>query len=255
MWAAAFGSEIGTTKSQISALSSDTRLSLSDDATEPAVFPSNPTPKDFDSIITLTRSVEIALSSPFPRVHLIHALKWFPSLRDAKSRKDAFIKDRLDDAWKRFSTKTDGKLKSATDLLVQIEVAMAEKEARPPVYDTPAIRDELFGFLAAGHDTTSITLRCGLKFLTANQQPQIKLRKALTQCFNSVEQPSVQGITNADIPFLDATIQDVHRLGGKLSANVRIALCDTRVLGCHIPKGTDIFMVSERWRELYSRRD
>jgi len=73
---------------------------------------------------------------------------------------------------------------------------MAKKEGRQPQYDTPVIRDELFGFLVryrtlkalseictdlylfclqvAGHDTTSITVCWGLKFLTAYQQAQVR---------------------------------------------------------------------------------
>jgi cytochrome P450 len=37
-------------------------------------------------------------------------------------------------------------------------------------HDLQTIRDELFGFLVAGHDTTSTTLCWGVKFLTQHQE-------------------------------------------------------------------------------------
>lgn len=73
--------------------------------------------------------------------------------------------------------------------------------------------------------------------------------------------PTVQEIVHSETPYLDATIEEFHRLGGTAPAIMRVALqvsdqgqyvqdrdadqCykDTQILGHHIPKGTDVFMV------------
>src|SRR5256714_6951297 len=250
MCAAAFGSEIGTTKSQIDALSPLESISLPIDDDSPVNFPTAPTPPAFNSIITLTQSVEIALSSLFPRQHHWFALNCFPRLRSAMKEKNKLIKERLDEAWWKFSQHHDREdyIRSATDLIVQREVAMAKKEGRQPQYDTPVIRDELFGLLVAGLDTTSITVCWGLKFLTAHQRVQEKLRSVLRAQFRlaaeATDLPSVQEIVRSNIPYLDETIEEIHRLGGTASVGTRVTLCDTQILGHHIPKGIDVFTVS-----------
>ena len=87
----------------------------------------------------------------------------------------------------------------------------------------------------------------GLKFLTSNQHSQSAVRSALRaqfkRAYEAGDNPSVEEVVKADIPILDATIEEINRLSGTSSANMRKALCDTQVLGYHIPKGTNVFMV------------
>jgi cytochrome P450 len=254
MWAAAFGSRIQATRAQFDALIINKPYGVvanaksRSDEEAPMVFPKVPVPSTFGSIITLTRSIETALSSPFPRQHLTLLLKLSPQLRAATKVKNNLIKERLNKAWEKFSQGRDsGHVQSAAELIVEREVTAARKENRKPQYDTPVIRDELFGLLIAGLDTTSITVCWGLKFLTAHQRVQGKLRALLQivydQAKNANGLPSVQEIISTNVPYLDATIEEIHRLSGTVSANVRVALCDTNILGHIVPKGTDVFMV------------
>ena len=250
IWSAAFGSEVGTTRAQIDLLSKLDSIDLPKNVDSPLEFPAASDPAAFDAITTLTHSVEIAMNSPFPRQHHWLAMKTYPSLRSAKKHKDQLIQDSLDETWKKFSqgSEKEVKVQSALDLVVQKEVTMAKKEGRPPQYDTPAIKDELFGFIVAGHDTTAITTSWGVKLLTDNQQVQDKLRSALrTQYKRAAEEggnPTVQDIVNAEIPYLEATIEEISRCALTAPGNIRRALFDTQVLGYHIPKGTDVFLVS-----------
>lgn len=87
IWAAAFGTEIGTQKSQIEVLSKLSKIDVPKNVDEPVKFPDAPTPEAFNSIITLTQSVEIAVNSPFPRQHHWFALKFYPRLRSAMKYK------------------------------------------------------------------------------------------------------------------------------------------------------------------------
>jgi cytochrome P450 len=251
MWAVAFGSEVGATTAQTEALSSNGLHHLPQDQDVHVEFPAKHTSPAFGAIVSLTTSVEIALSSPFPRPTYWLALKLFPRLRKAIHAKDRMIKERLDKAWEKFSQGRDfGHVQSAAELIVEREVAAARKENRKPQYDTPIIRDELFGLLIAGLDTTSITVCWGLKFLTAHQRVQEKLHSLLRARYlraaSEGNLPSIQEIVKSDIPFLDATIEEIHRLGGTASIGTRVTLCDTQILGYHVPKGTDVFTVGPR---------
>lgn len=146
------------------------------------------------------------------------------------------------------SPNNDDAVKCALDLILQREAQMAKKENRPAQWDTADIRDELFGFLVAGHDTSSTTLLWILKALSGNQDVQLKLRTALHEAFShphaAGELPTAQEISNAKIPYLDAVIEEVHRFSGAAVVMSRVATVDTQILGHHIPKGTDIFMLT-----------
>ena len=203
-----------------------------------------------DSILKLVDSLEIPMNSPIPRLAHWFALNLTPRYRAARSTRDWLLKNRLRTAWERFheSAKTETRVKSAIDFIVQREVMLAKKEGRRPQYDTQDTRDELFGFLNAGHETSSTAITWGLKFLTDHEEVQQKLRSALRSTFKRSaevrEIPSVQEITKARIPYLDAMVEEINRCGGTVSTNIRNTKCDTTVLGHCIPAGTDVFMMT-----------
>lgn len=251
IWAAAFGTDIGTTKIQLNLLAGLNQIPLPKLGDGAAIFPVGPTPEEFDCIITIANSGSIPMGSPVPRLHYRLALKLIPSLRKAMKRKDQLLQERLDAAWNKFKEDPDvsmDQLKSATELVVQREVQMAKKENRLPQYDTPDIKDELVGFLIAGHETTSTTLCWGLKFLTDHQEVQLKLRSELRAKLSAAHEsgryPSAQEIVKMEPPYLDATIEEVLRCGVTASSHMRMSTVDTELLGHHIPKGTDVFFVS-----------
>ncbi|KAI1387795.1 cytochrome P450 [Hypoxylon trugodes] len=247
---ATFGFEIGAVVSQADILSKTDSINLSVDMDKPAIFPAIRDPDEFTSIRTLVDSVEIAMNSPVPRFSLSFALKFHPSLRKARAYKDRMIDERLKMAWEKFAegADRDDRVKCAVDLLVQREVQMANKEKRAIQYDTLAIRDELFGFLQAGHETGSTTLCWAVKYLTANQNVQQKLRAALksahTRAVGAGDMPSAEEIAKANVPYLDAFIEETHRCGTTSSAVVRVAIRDTTILGHKVPKGSDIFLLN-----------
>lgn len=161
------------------------------------------------------------------------------------------IKEGLQQAWSKFSVSADNDdaVKCALDLVVQREAQMAKKEGRAPEWDTGAIRDELFGFLVAGHDTSSTTFLWILKALSDNQHVQDKLRAALREAYpratEAGELPSAREISSTRIPYLDAVIEEVHRVSSAASVMIRTTTVDADVLGHRIPKGTDVFMLTQ----------
>ena len=73
---------------------------------------------------------------------------------------------------------------------------------------------------------------------------QLKLRQALHLTFPkwtiSAFPPSVTDILSADIPYLDATIEEINRHANTVPLLVRVATVDTDILGYRIPKGATV---------------
>ncbi|KAL2828394.1 cytochrome P450 monooxygenase [Aspergillus cavernicola] len=221
---------------------------LSTDIDEPAVFPEAPIPDAPKSILTLTESLESVMISPLPKF-TFWLMSQLPYMRRARAAKETMISTELEKAKVRFSgnTKKDQVARCALDDILHRELAAAEKEGREPVYNTRTIYDELFGLLLAGHDTTSTTATWGLKFLSDHQEIQKKLRDALRDGFPMAiaesRRPTAEEISKARIPYLDATQEEIIRKSMTASAVTRIAMVDTMILGHHIPKGTNVFLM------------
>ncbi|TKA50190.1 hypothetical protein B0A49_12712 [Cryomyces minteri] len=249
IWAATFGSTIGTTRSQIQLLRTLTDVEQPRDEELPASFPHAPTPAAFDAVMTLTNSVEYILSSPLPRLQHFF-LRQLPSMRAAKNYKDTLIYESLEKAREEFSRSPDDlePVKSVIGNFLRRELATAKKEERSPQYNTRASRDEIFGILIAGHETTATTITWGLKFLTDCQDVQQKLRRSLREAMlgpaSRGANPSVEEIVQCSIPYLDATIEEILRCGNTAPTNMRVAKVDTELLGHVIPKGINVFFMS-----------
>ena len=99
-----------------------------------------------------------------------------PALSKAIAIKDKFIYDEIEKAVARFQN-GDSSTRSAMDHILQREINAAEKAGRQPVFHSSRLHDEvgvrvcgskdtrlimvqLFGYIVAGHDTSSSALRC-----------------------------------------------------------------------------------------------
>lgn len=94
--------------------------------------------------------------------------------------------------------------------------------------------------LFQGHETTATTLAWGTKFLTNNPTAQTKLRESLQAAFPDTTQPTAHNILHTDIPYLDASLEELTRLANIVPRLVRTATVDTQILGYHVPKGAII---------------
>lgn len=96
-------------------------------------------------------------------------------------------------------------------------------------------------FAWQGHETTSSLLAWTVKLLTNAPVEQAKLRGALRAHFPSSPQtPPVEAILAANIPYLDASIEELVRKSNVIPEVVREAACDTELLGHRVPKGTTL---------------
>lgn len=92
-----------------------------------------------------------------------------------------------------------------------------------------------------GHETTASLLSWTVKLLTNAQAEQARLREALRAHFPSSPQtPSVEAILAANIPYLDASIEELLRRSNVIPEIVREATCDAELLGHRVPKGATL---------------
>lgn len=97
----------------------------------------------------------------------------------------------------------------------------------------------------AGQESSSSTLIWALKYLTNHQSTQRKLRQALRAAHGAAlaegRLPTAGEIVRAQVPFLDAVMDECLRLGTPIPFLARDAEVDTEILGVRIPKGTTVF--------------
>ncbi|KAK4447384.1 cytochrome P450 3A24 [Podospora aff. communis PSN243] len=132
----------------------------------------------------------------------------------------------------------------AMDFVLRREIMRAKKEGRPapdPPND-PTMLDELWLLLLAGHDSTANTLGWFVKIMGLHPVAQRELREALVAAFGDNKFPNSTEILKAEIPLLDATIEETNRFSATAAITSRRAVVDTQILGYHIPKGTDVLM-------------
>ncbi|KAH7237790.1 cytochrome P450 [Fusarium redolens] len=210
-------------------------------------FPVHPLTTELDATLTIVESSAVGFSSPIPRWHY-WILSQFRHLKDAARVREEWTRREIDKAVKAISkdgSDNESATRSALEFMVLREAAAAKKAQRPPRFHRRRIYDELFGFIIAGHDTTSATLSWGVRYIADAPETQKKLRSFLQKAFSTAlaehRQPTVDEITNASISYLDAVIEEILRLSAVLPIVSREATADTTILGHAIPKGTSVF--------------
>ncbi|KAJ4423613.1 hypothetical protein N0V82_001781 [Gnomoniopsis sp. IMI 355080] len=156
----------------------------------------------------------------------------------------------MNKAVERFQLLETGQLESDAfdqcmmDLVLRRQVLEARKAGKAPSDPTKDIGmlDELFVMLVAGHDSTANAITWFLRFMESNPSVQSKLRTALRTAFPRPDPPTVDEIIQTDIPYLDGACEEGLRLAGTAKALLRQAVVNTEVLGCQIPKGTEVFL-------------
>lgn len=129
------------------------------------------------------------------------------------------------------------------DLVLRRQILEARKAGKSPSDPTKDISmlDELFVMLVGGHDSTANALTWFLRFMESNPGVQTELRAALRAAFPGPELPTANEIIQTEVPYLDGVCEEGLRLAGTAKALLRQAVVDTEILGCRIPKGTEIF--------------
>lgn len=214
------------------------------------------------------------LMSPIPRVlHFWYSLT--PTWRRHWATKTRLMKELIESSRARFADLGD--LKNDESIAEKRDVCALDRALRRFAKVSPAdvyrpttddMYDELFLLLMSvsavantpapapllvlyetiadaarpqGHETTATLLAWMAKILTNNQAEQTKLRDALRTHFSEDPRtPDVQAILVADIPYLDASIEELVRVGNIIPEVVRETSVDTELLGHRIPKGATV---------------
>jgi len=82
----------------------------------------------------------------------------------------------------------------------------------------------------------------GVKYLASHQDLQKSLRQHVREACGS-QMPSESTILAANVPLLDAFIEELLRHMNVQPSQQREAMTNTKILGYHIPKGTEIFPI------------
>ncbi|KXH68637.1 cytochrome P450 [Colletotrichum salicis] len=217
---------------------------------DPIKFPSVECDEVLSTILDVTVAIERLHGSPWP------VLKWkiiekFPPVSRTMRLKNEFIVGELNKATSRQLANNDNDtwMRSAVDLMVQREKKIARDDVRVPDFHSLTMKDELFGILTGGHDTTSTTVLWGLKLLADHPTIQSRLRTCMESRYSAASKecrtPSVEEIMQIKVPYLDATMEEILRCSGTAPLVEREAICDTVLLGYPIPKGTQIFCLTQ----------
>ncbi|KAI0098779.1 cytochrome P450 [Nemania sp. FL0031] len=213
---------------------------------EPVNFPDGRIPEIFAAIVTLGDSLTDTQLSPAPAL-TSWVFQKFPYMKKAKAIKDNYIRNKVAESAALIDS-GDYEARSALHSVLLREREIASKEARQPDYYKHAISDEFLGLSLAGSDTSATAMTWGVKLLADNPCTQDKLRAALHTSFPEALQekraPTYQELAKARIPYLDAIVEEVLRHANTIAFVVRQALQDTTVLGHHISKGTEIFLMA-----------
>ena len=251
IWNAAFGSQLNGLPEETAFLKAISQFDMPASQDDPINLPKPQLNAAVDSMMILTHGLDVAVISPVPKLSFWR-FSMKQSYRRAKIHKDRLVQQRLDDAKVRLldrSQETTDDLKGitcATDHLVRREAQSASKENRAPEYESNQAKDELFGFLVGGFDTTTTTLMWAIKLMADNPRVQSKFRRVLYDTFGDTNgvPPTAQQIIMTRIPYLDAMVEEIVRCAQTSSSAVRKALHDTQVLGHHIPKSVDVYMMA-----------
>ncbi|KAL7904335.1 cytochrome P450 [Trichoderma velutinum] len=218
---------------------------LSRDPMEPVSFSPAPAIPELESLLNATKMISVAQSSMFPGVSQFLALL-NPKNELAYLNRKLFIQRQIESRLKEMDCAGSSECKCALDQLLRREMNDASKAKRLPNFYSGTIRDEILGYLIAGHDTTAATMSWWVKYMSEHQLVQSRLRNDLRQGYSNAyrdsRQPSVEEIYSIVVPYLDAVIEETLRYASVATLIVRTSTCDTQICGYNIPKGVDVML-------------
>ncbi|KAI0486964.1 cytochrome P450 [Xylaria cf. heliscus] len=248
--AAAFGlgDDQTTIKNQWNFLRSKPGYRPTTDDYGAVVFPSLPLLPNIAPIEAIGAHLGEQMRTPFPRLTHRFRMLTSPTLAKDYALKDKFLHDEINKAVVRLR-KGEGGLRSAMDHIIQREMSAAEKAKREPVFHSPRIYDELFGYIVAGRDTSATSLSWMVKNMSDYPEVQTKLREALRtaypEAYAEKRQPTIVELWKTPVPYLDAVLDESLRYNGPFPVTGREATVDTELLGYKIPKGTLTLFISD----------
>lgn len=185
-------------------------------------------------------------TSPIMQLHWpINNLR--PIVRRAQQQKRDIIRTQIDKALQHSAKEgLPPRPRNALEYMINRERNSAKKTGRPPLFHTKIFHDALYGYCFGGQDTTHSALAFLIKHFGSYPDVQKKLRTHLREAHAIAlaegRNPTGEEMNKAQIPYLDAFLEEVVRLNTSASAVLKEALDDMQILGHHIPKGTQLLI-------------
>ncbi|KAJ8106065.1 hypothetical protein ONZ43_g7189 [Nemania bipapillata] len=219
--AAAFGLEDdqSTVRNQLNFLLSQPGFRPTRNTDGSVAFPELPPLPDIAAIEAIGIHQGEQFKAPFPKLSHRFQMLTSPTLSKNYARKDKFLHDEIEKAVVRLRKGESG-TRSAMDHILQREMNAADKAGREPVFHSPRIHDELFGYIVAGHDTSSTALAWMVKHIADYPEAQTKLREALrtgySAAYSEGRQPTAVELWKTQVPYLDAVLEESLRYDGPI---------------------------------------
>ncbi|KAF8936316.1 hypothetical protein BGZ47_009563 [Haplosporangium gracile] len=107
------------------------------------------------------------------------------------------------------------------------------------------LKDQIMTFLAAGHETTSVTVTWMLHVFSIYPDVQRKVRQEMLEYIGrptEVNRYPLTYDTLNTLPYLNACVKELLRFIPPVPTTSRVAAEDDTILGYDIPKGTQVFL-------------
>lgn len=209
----------------------------------PVVIPTAGRSKKLAALSIDEESLWKGFYMPWPRLyHRINKLR--PSVRKAGRTLRGYIEARI--AKSAPDLAKGCQPESALDHVIQREIMAAAKAERAPNLQDPRIRDEIYGYLIAGHDTSTGSLTWLMRRLLSHPGEQAKIRRNLHETYSTARQekrlPTAQELTGTRAHYLDAFIEEVLRFNSPVVTIMVTTRRDTVILGHAVPGDTQVFL-------------
>lgn len=239
--ATGLGPDGGDIKRQIRHLTTHQKGITSSHGGAVVVFPSAPKSAKLAALRVDEDSLWKGFVIPWPGLyHAINNLR--PSVRHARRTLQGHIAAQIAHNLHH----PDKPPECALDYVMQRELRAAEKAGRAPVLDDPRILEPIYGYLIAGHDTSSGSLLWLLRRLTAHPDYQTKIRACLrathADAWADKRPPTAAELARRHSPWLDAALEETLRLNTPVVNIMVVTKTDTTVLGCFVPRDTPVFL-------------
>ena len=109
------------------------------------------------------------------------------------------------------------------------------------VFSEDKLVDNMMTFLAAGHETTASSFTWAVHMMCKHPEVQSRLRDEIRSHISSLDE-TIDDAKIDGMPYLHAVCHEVLRFYAPVPVTLRVAACDTSIVGQFIPKGTTVIM-------------
>lgn len=210
----------------------------------PFVFPAHKRSEKFAALRVDEDSLWKSFIVPWPRLyHRINNMR--PSVQASRRTIRNYITSQIANAGPGLA---DGSRdpQCALDFVIQRELRAAAKECFTPNLADPRIIEPIYGYMIAGHDTSSGSLLWLVRRLVDHPVEQARVRGSLRATYPKAwlerRLPTVTELIKVHSPYLDAFVEETLRCDTPVVNIMVMTRYNTFVLGHQIPADTRVFL-------------